>query len=182
MRDHPKDADTGGRYAPEMFWSYEGHRQQGQPYEKMTGRTDVWQVGQMMWNLVMNLPGKLGYVQEPFTYTTGPDGEGIERMLHDGSKYGNDRYRDDSFSERQPYEASGMYSKALRNAVLMCMDYRQHQRWSFALLKSVTSKWAGREPPPDSRAHGDLIIRVSDTIEEFGLGKTYEKSSKKRRT
>ncbi|KAG9193986.1 hypothetical protein G6011_04021 [Alternaria panax] len=182
MRNHPHDAEhAGGRYAPEFFWCYEGHHQNGRASEKMTAKTDVWQVRQMMWNLVMNLPGSGGYRQEPFTYTLSDDGEGIEKQLSDGSKYDIDRYKNDLFSGKTTFEASGMYSETSRDTIIMCMDYRQHKRWSFANLKRVTEEWAGKEPPPDSRAREDLIITVSESMEEFGLGKTYERSKKRRK-
>lgn len=105
MRNHPLDAkDARGRYAPEMFWCYEGHYLDERPSEKMTARTDVWQVGQMMWNLVMNLPGKDGFVQEPFTYTVSDEGEGIEKLLNDGSEYDIQKYKDDLFSGKMPFK------------------------------------------------------------------------------
>jgi hypothetical protein len=181
MRNHPLDAkDAGRRYAPEMFWCYEGHYLDERPSEKMTARTDVWQVGQMMWNLVMNLPGKDGFVQEPFTYTVSDEGEGIEKLLNDGSEYDIQKYKDDLFSGKMPFEASNMYSKTLKNTIIECMDYRQHKRSSFADLKRVTKEWAGKKLPPGSKSNGDLIICVSEAMEEFGLGKTYGRSKKRR--
>ncbi|CAN9129838.1 unnamed protein product [Alternaria alternata] len=181
MRNHPLDAkDAGGRYAPEMFWCYEGHYLDERPSEKMTARTDVWQVGQMMWNLVMNSPGIDGFVQQPFTYTVSDEGEGIEKLLNDGSEYDIQKHKDDLFSGKTPYEASNMYSKTLRDTIIRCMDYRQHKRSSFADLKLVTKEWAGEEPPPGSKANGDLVICVSEAMEEFELGQTYGRCKKRR--
>ncbi|RYO45529.1 hypothetical protein AA0116_g13185 [Alternaria tenuissima] len=146
----------------------------------MTARTDVWQVGQMMWNLVMNLPGKDGFVQEPFTYTVSDEGEGIEKLLNDGSEYGIRKYEDDLFSGKMPFEASEMYSKKLKDTIVQCMDYRQQKRRSFADLKRVTKEWAGKKFPPGFKANGDPVICVSEAMKEFGLGKIYGRSKKRR--
>jgi hypothetical protein len=132
----------------------------------------------MMWNLVMNLPGKLGYNMEPFIHRFSNEGEWIEEMFNDDSEYDNKR-NDDSFSGQKPFEASGMYNERLKSTILRCTEYRQHDIWSFAQLKSVTKEWAGKAPPPDSKALGNLIIRVSEEMDQFVVGKTYK--SKRRR-
>lgn len=72
-----------------------------------------------------------------------------------------------------------MYSKTLKNTIIECMDYQQHKRSSFADLKRVTREWAGKKLPPGSKSNGDLIICVSEAMEEFGLEKTYGRSKKR---
>ena len=83
-------------------------------------------------------------------------------------------------SGKMPFEASDMYSKTLKDTIIRCMDYRQHKRPSFADLKLVTKEWTGKELPPGSKANGDLIICVSEAMEELGLGQTYGRSKKRR--
>lgn len=109
-----------------------------------------------------------------------PGYEGIEKLLNDGSEYDIQKHKDDLFSGKTPFEASNMYSRTLKDTIIRCMDYRQHKRASFADLKLVTKEWAGKELPPGSKANGDLIICISEAMEEFGLGQTYGRSKKRR--
>jgi hypothetical protein len=127
-----------GRYTLDTYWRYVGHHTDGNLSEEMAAISDIWQVEQIMWNLVMNLTGKQGYDMEPFTHKVSEDSDSLEIVLNDGYSYGIDRYKNHVFSGEIPFEASGMNSDTLKNTITMCMDYRQRKRWSFAQLKCVT--------------------------------------------
>jgi hypothetical protein len=164
-----------------MYWSYEGHNLDGKPSEKMTAKTDVWHVGQMMWNLVMNLPGKTGFNMEPFTQKISEEGHFIEELLNQGYKYDLISKKDEFLSGEMPLEAPSMYSDVAKDTIFMRMDYHPEKRWSFAQLKGVTKNWAGKDPPLGPRAHGNLMVSVSETMDDFRLGATYNDGTKRRR-
>jgi len=134
-----------------------------------------------MWNLVMNLPGKNGFFQEPFL-----DGDGTQgRQLVNGEPYNTDHVAN-LFSGEKPFEASSLYSDPLKKTIRSCLRYRQGNRTSFADLKKITAKYAYHEEMPvGSSAHGDLVIKVTGRIDEFKIGRTFapsgDKSKKKER-
>jgi len=134
-----------------------------------------------MWNLVMNLPGKNGFFQEPFL-----DGNGTQgRRLVNGERYEEDDVAN-LFSGVKPFEASSLYSDMLKNTIKSCLRYRQENRTSFADLKKITAKYAYHEEMPvGSSAHGQLVIKVAGRIVEFSIGRVFapsgDKSKKKKR-
>jgi hypothetical protein len=115
-----------------------------------------------MWNLDMNLPGKKGRMQQPFLDLPNPAGGArIQKILNNGQPYEPYTLRYRLFSGYSPYEASNKYSAMLK----------QHDRISFAELKNTTRILGKGKAPSDSQALGDVIIKVSGTIESFGVGK-----------
>jgi hypothetical protein len=133
-----------------------------------------------MWNLVMNLPGKNGHLQQPFL-----DGEGTSgRELVNGLPY-TDEELDSLFSGRTPFEASARYSEQLKTTIKECLAYRQDDRPSFQALKHVTTKYAyGKRTPDGSTADGSVVVRFPGKMKQFDIGGRYGeagKAGKKRR-
>jgi hypothetical protein len=125
-----------------------------------------------MWNLDMNLPGKKGRMQQPFLDLPNPAGGArIQKILNNGQPYEPYTLRYRLFSGYSPYEASNKYSAMLKLVIAICLSYRQHDRISFAELKNTTRILGKGKAPSDSQALGDVIIKVSGTIESFGVGK-----------
>jgi hypothetical protein len=91
----------------ELYWSYDGYK--SGDLEKMTAKTDVWGVGHVMWNLVMNVPGKGGKLQMLFL----DGGKPSSRKLNNGVVYTNATLKD-LFSGAAPYEASNHYNNCSR--------------------------------------------------------------------
>ncbi|CAO2652089.1 Nn.00g003720.m01.CDS01 [Neocucurbitaria sp. VM-36] len=175
LRQSPLEIPVvGGRYPPEMYWNYEGHQDDEEPWEKMTSKTDVWAIGQIMWNLVMNLPGKGGRLNEPFFHFTDRNDVLRKQKLVNGKPYDIIAHKAHLFSGLTPYEASHFYSDTLKDVIFLCLDYRQHKRWTFAKLKSVTEEYAGKEAPAGSQAHGDVVIKIPREMEKFAIGGKYE--------
>jgi hypothetical protein len=172
--------DQGGRYPPELYQCYEGHNGDSGS-ERMTSKTDVWAIGQMMWNLVMNLPGKEGFRQQPFFFFQNEE-ENIHQHLNNGQLYDTIAHRDALFSGRTPYDASDQYSTTLKDAIVECLHYRQHDRISFAKLERTTSLYAdGTRVPPDSNVLGDVVIKVPEAIEGLRVGQTFDATARKTR-
>jgi hypothetical protein len=122
-----------------------------------------------MWNLVMNLPGKNGYLQQPFLDNEGTSG----RELVNGKPYTKNELNG-LFSGRTPFEASRHYSKELKDTIKRCLAYRQDDRWSFEDLKKVTTKYAyGKRIPGGSNADGPVVVKVPQEMEQFDVGKVY---------
>jgi hypothetical protein len=122
-----------------------------------------------MWNLVMNLPGKNGYFQQPFLDNEGTSG----RELVNGKPY-TQKELDGLFSGRAPFEASRHYSKELKDTIKECLRYRQNERGSVRELKEVTAKYAyGKRIPGGSKADGPVVVKVPGEMEQFNVGKVY---------
>jgi hypothetical protein len=122
-----------------------------------------------MWNLVMNLPGKNGYFQQPFLDNEGTSG----RELVNGKPY-TQKELDGLFSGRAPFEASRHYSKELKDTIKECLRYRQNERGSVRELKEVTAKYAyGKRILGGSKADGPVVVKVPGEMEQFDVGKVY---------
>jgi hypothetical protein len=122
-----------------------------------------------MWNLVMNLPGKNGYLQQPFLDTEGTSG----RELVNGKPY-TKKELNGLFSGRTPFEASRRYSKELKDTIKKCLRYRQNKRETVRELKEVTAKYAyGKRIPSGSNADGPVVVKVPGEMEQFDVGKVY---------
>jgi hypothetical protein len=147
-----------------MLWDYRGHKRRDS--EKLTSKPDVWGIGQMMWNLVINLPGKKGYFQEPFFDRDGTQG----RQLVDGMPY-SQRDPDGLFSGSVPFEASSSYTAMLHNTVKRCLRYQQSERPSVQDPKAITSKYAHGKEDPGSFVGGDVAIKIPGEIERFSTGR-----------
>jgi hypothetical protein len=124
-----------------------------------------------MWNLLMNLPGKDGYLQQPFTDVFA---DGLwEAELVDGAPYDGQKLAV-ILSGTKPYEAPRQYSEELKKIVRKCLSYRKRDRPSFQRLKKITRKYAyGKGLPADSRAPGRLRIQVPEEIERLDIGRMY---------
>jgi hypothetical protein len=135
-----------------------------------------------MWNLVLNLVGKGGCLQQPFLDNQGNEG----RELVNGKSYTDDDLKN-LFSGRTPFEASARYSPRLKNAIRSCLTYRQEDRPSFQELKTVTTKYAyGKRTPKGSSADGPVVVKVPGAMEQFDIGMAHGvprqgKSGKKRK-
>jgi hypothetical protein len=127
-----------------------------------------------MWNLVMNLPGKNGHLQQPFL-----DGEGTSgRELVNGLPY-TDEELNGLFSGRTPFEASARYSEQLKTTIKGCLAYRQDDRPSFQALKDITTEYAyGKRTPDGSTADGSVVVKVPGEMEQFGIGGRYGEAAK----
>jgi serine/threonine protein kinase len=104
--------------------------------EKITSKTDVFSIGQVMWNLIMNLPGKDIDVQEPFFDNAGEEGA----LLVSGQWYSNDDLSAETgkfLSGRSPYEASSMYSDELKDLARLCLRYYPADRPTVAELQRL---------------------------------------------
>lgn len=113
---------AGGRYPPELFYDYGGHK--NDVGEKITHKGDVWGLGQVMWNLVMNLPGQKGNFNQPFF-----DGKGTQgRQLNNRESYTKAELRKSLFRGKEPYEASSRYSQTLKDLIIECLRYLPKDR------------------------------------------------------
>jgi hypothetical protein len=130
-----------------------------------------------MWNLVMNLPGKNGHLQQPFLDDEGTSG----RQLANGMPYTNEEL-DRLFSGHTPFEASKHYSEQLKAIIRECLAYRQDDRPSFQALKDTTTRYAyGKRNPGGSTATGPVMVKVPGKMKQFDLGGRYLKPGSKRK-
>jgi len=139
--------------------------------EKFTSKTDIFAIGQLMWNLVMNLPSKQGRRQQPFFDNTGTRRE----LLVNGKPYDDDELSAEKgrfMSGKTPFEASSMYSKDLKDIIRMCLKYRQQDRPSIRKLKDLVEKYAAKER--DTKADGELVLTVPRYMQDLRVGKTYK--------
>jgi hypothetical protein len=133
--------------------------------EKLTSKTDVFGIGQIMWNMLMNFPEHHG---APFY----DDDDGTQgAWLVNGTPYpdvavsaGKGRF----LSGKMPYEASVRYSKQLKDLVRMCLRYRQEDRPSVQKLKKLIVKYRKEDLVTDAK--GPLLIRVEKDMEKFRMG------------
>ncbi|KAJ4376031.1 hypothetical protein N0V83_001311 [Neocucurbitaria cava] len=82
--------------------------------------------------------GKGGHLNQPFFHFVDENNVFREQHLVNGEPYDIIPHKAHLFSGRTPFEASNFYSDTLKDVIFQCLDYRQHKRWSFAKLKSVT--------------------------------------------
>jgi hypothetical protein len=132
--------------------------------EKLTSKTDVFGIGQIMWNMLMNFSEHHG---APFYDDDGTEGA----WLVNGTPYPNSAVsaeRGRILSGKMPYEASITYSKQLKDLVRMCLRYRQEDRLSVQSLKRLIVQY--REEDLVNDAKGPLLIRVEKDMEKFRLG------------
>jgi serine/threonine protein kinase len=162
--------DIGSRYAPEQYSIYEGYR--GKDREQLTSQADIWAIGQVMWNLVMNLPGKQGYAQEPFVDNSGTQG----RLLSNGDPYPPELVDSDVFSGEAPFEASNAYSDELKEIVRMCLRYRAKDRPGVQELRDLVEN--GQEHylkyMDEDDGDGRVRLMVEREVMELGLGGRFD--------
>jgi hypothetical protein len=89
--------------------------------EKLTYKTDVFGIGQLMWNMLMNFSEWYG---EPFYDNDGTAGA----YVVNGVPYDNYQLSKEAglfLTGNTPYEASSYYSDDLKDLVRRCLRYRQ---------------------------------------------------------
>jgi serine/threonine protein kinase len=161
----------------ELWGDYDTYQTGPGPLEKITSKADVFGVGQVMYNLVMNLPGRNGKDQEPFYDNEGTRG----KLLVNGERYNSDSLSAEQgrfMSGQTPYEASSMYSKELKDTIRMCLRYDQKDRPTVEKLRTLVQKYAGEEL--QTKADGVVTLDISRKIQDLRVGKAYESLVKRR--
>jgi hypothetical protein len=161
----------------ELWGDYDTYQTGPGPLEKITSKADVFGIGQVMWNLIMNLPGRNGKDQEPFYDNEGTRGE----RLVNGERYDSDSLSPEQgrfMSGQTPYEASSMYSKELKDLIRMCLRYDQKDRPTVEKLRTLVQKYASEEP--QTKADGVVTLDIPRKIQDFRVGKAFESLVKRR--
>ncbi|KAH9866329.1 hypothetical protein J1614_008896 [Plenodomus biglobosus] len=181
--EHPGQGSWGaGRYAPEFWFRYGRYNPRG--HEPMSERTDVWQLGSMMFNLLLNLPRGHDFGGPILHFRDSNTGLWQESLLIGNERYSGTALDEHLFSGAAPYEASNRYSPDLKQLIRDCLEYDPNARPSMRELKEVTSQFAGKDPPLSSQAVGELVVRVKHWSDEFEMGETFapcEQSGKGKR-
>lgn len=137
-----------------------------------------------MFNLVMNMPMRAQY-RGPFLYEgeeTAADILNEYCRIISSKPYSNTMLEQGLFSGEAPFEACNRYSDELKRTIIQCLFYRQSHRLSMTEVKSITSRYAGKEVPPGSKAGGNVIIRVERQLDAFQVGRKFTSLGKRKRT
>ncbi|KAJ4317772.1 hypothetical protein N0V94_004770 [Neodidymelliopsis sp. IMI 364377] len=183
LRNKGSDATLSARYPPEVFWDYQVLSNVTQ-WTKLTSATDVWGIGQIMWNLAMNLPYDSDYVAPFYDDSASSAGKTPARRLNNGKPYALtdlDRYL---LTGDKPYEASGQYSDKLKTTIRQCLQYHPRFRPKIEDLKVTTETYRRNimeededsEKPMVNKEDEDpetLIVKVEGSMNDFKVGGGY---------
>jgi hypothetical protein len=144
----------------EMYGDYEG----GVLDAKLSSKTDVFGIGQIMWNMLMNCAEWQG---APFLDDSGTEGWYLVN--------GEENFRNSLSAEagqflsgKMPYEASVRYSAESKNLARQCLSYQQNDRPSVRKLKKMIVEY--RKEDLFNNAKEPLQIRVETYMDKFRSG------------
>jgi serine/threonine protein kinase len=132
--------------------------------EKLTYKTDVFGIGQLMWNMLMNFSEWYG---APFYDNDGTAGA----YVVNGVPYDNHQLSKEAglfLTGNTPYEASSYYSEDLKDLVRRCLRYRQEDRPTLEELNEEID-WF-RKAGTENRAPGNVQIAVEKEMGVFRVG------------
>ncbi|KAF2845638.1 hypothetical protein T440DRAFT_522521 [Plenodomus tracheiphilus IPT5] len=161
----------GARYAPETWRKFD--RRNGQEPQRLSGKTDVWQLGSMMFRMVLNFV-EGNYFNGPWLYMYDQRTSQWSKnlLLHLGA-YTMEQLDAYMFSGQEPYEASDRYSPTLKDLIKHCLQYHPRDRLSMADVKAETSRYAGKDNPPLAHTSGGVLISVDKWTEAYEKGRSF---------
>ncbi|KAF9692864.1 hypothetical protein EKO04_009106 [Ascochyta lentis] len=160
------------RYPPETSWFFQYRPGFDGSLTKLTSATDVWGIGQLMWNLAMNIPYYTEFEAPFFDDSSSHTGVTSARRLNDGNSYSKEQLKKFLLTGNAPFEASHQYTPQLRAVIRGCLQYLPKDRYMLKDLKKVTSM--NREKHLKSKDDsGDLWIKVDGEMEGFRVGSAY---------
>ncbi|KAH7068372.1 hypothetical protein BKA63DRAFT_607075 [Paraphoma chrysanthemicola] len=158
--------ENGGRYPPELYWDYAGHTP---AVSKLTSKTDVWALGQIIWNLIMQNT----FHQSPFFDCSASSGT----LLVNGTPYANPT-AENLLSGAPPFEAAARYTDGLKDLVRECLRYGMQDRPDIEEIKRRTAE--GVERCSGQSEKGRVRIGVSWDLRDFRIGEKWPAKRKGR--
>ncbi|KAH7380278.1 hypothetical protein DE146DRAFT_761009 [Phaeosphaeria sp. MPI-PUGE-AT-0046c] len=166
----PDNGLAAGRYPPEVWGDFAGH--DGEIFQKLDSKTN----GQIIWMLLMNLPGRHMILEVPFLDNAGTQG----RKLVNGKPY-TAKDLEDLLSSNSPFEASGRYTDELKATVRSCLAYRLEDRPTLGELKVITRKHLEVKTTRSGKARSEpedrLVITLPEAIHEFDIGQHFDRTA-----
>ncbi|KAF2845634.1 hypothetical protein T440DRAFT_558832 [Plenodomus tracheiphilus IPT5] len=157
------DLDNGASLsAPETYSNLTGEDRE----RRLDSTVDVWSIGQIAWNLILNVLGWRGamHYQEPFLDGHGPDGE----RLTNGEACTDENLDEGLLQGTAPLEVSARYSNTLKIVVRLCLRYDQQGRIALDDLRGIID--ASIADPPPTQAVSDLMMIIPDDLESMRRG------------
>ncbi|KAH7092316.1 hypothetical protein FB567DRAFT_625350 [Paraphoma chrysanthemicola] len=143
----------------ELYWDYAGHTPD---VTKFASKTDVWGLGQIIWNLIMQTTSN----QFPFFDSSTSSGT----LLVNGEPYANPT-AENFLSGATPFEAAAQYTDELKDLVRECLRYGMQDRPEIEDVKRRTAegveRWRGRSEK------GRVRIGVSWDLRDFRIGEKW---------
>ncbi|KAF2818663.1 hypothetical protein CC86DRAFT_388785 [Ophiobolus disseminans] len=147
----------------ERYLDYEVH-QNG--LEKLTSKTDVWGLGQMMWCLVLQTVETKG----PFFDDKGTRG----KKLTNGKPY-NPPTDKNLLSGTEPYICAKHYTDDLKDLIRSCLRYRTADKPTIEEVKIRTAAGVVKTRMTGSRVE----LRVERALHGFTIGEEYPRKKRK---
>ncbi|KAH6625333.1 kinase-like domain-containing protein [Boeremia exigua] len=160
--------ELAARYPPETSWAFQTH---SHTLTKQTSATDIWSIGQIMWNLLLNLPTYTAFTAPFFDHASEHTGLRQARRLNDGQPYTRTQLNRFLLTGHRPFEAPMAYSKLLRSTVRACLQYMPADRVGVRELKKITEM--ARAKALAEEGEGALWVGVDGGMERYRVGAAF---------